>query len=315
MSLRFLGSLLAFLVPGLVFAQATITITPAVGANTQTVFNSTECVDGFAEEEPLYTVKIDFGVATPGLGSTFTVKMGETCSDATNCLTIVNEEDLTLAVTNREISLSPEAIIDIIGETDCASTGGNGIDQQFKLFVEVEDGLGVSLGKKETPDAESLFIDTIKPLAPLNPVASGGENVLNVSWETNPDNDGFELEQENSFRLECKLTGAPDADFADCGAAGAGTFRATVDDVGGITLENGVSVDVRIFTADLAGNESEPTAVIAGVPQDVLDFGENFNGSEQGGCAVGHGEGQILWIGFLIGVILLLRKNRDEVAV
>jgi hypothetical protein len=317
MSLRFIGSLLVFLVPGIALAQAaTVTITPSIGPNTQTIFNNEECEAELNDDVALFTVKVDFGVAVPAPGTTLTIKMGKECTSDTECLTIINEESLTTTVTDKSITLSIAEILEIIEETTCAGAELGGIDEQFKLFAEVKDSLDVSLGKDDTGDTDSLFIDTAKPFAALNLAAAGGEEALNVSWETNPDNDNDSaLAQEASFRLECKLTDDLAADFVECGPEAVSGFSTTIDDLGGDPLENGVSVDVRVITIDFAGNESDPTDAEAGIPQDILDFGENFNGAEQGGCAVGHGEGQLLWIGFLIGVISLLRRNRDEALV
>lgn len=315
MSFRLFGSLLVLCLPTLALAQTapTITITPKAGAGAQTIFSQAECEDSLDADIDLYDVKVDFGLAAPAVGTTLTVKLGEKCTDETDCLTILDAETLSLAVTTETITLNTADLIGIIGETDCLSSGGAGIDQQYTLFVEVEDAAGTTT-KEETDEDEDLFLDTTKPLAPLTPKASGGENNLNVSWATNPDNDNtaFPLEQEANFLINCKLAGAPDTDFTECGGAAAGIFQDTVDKLNGVSLENGTSIDVQVITIDLAGNESAPTATFTGTPQDVLDFGENFNGSEQGGCAVGHGEGQLIWVGFLIVVISLLRRNKHE---
>ena len=310
MSFRLFGSLLALCVPALALAQTTITITPTAGANIQTTLGFTRCDEQPDEDISLYTVAI---ANAPPTG-TLTIELGSgDCSDETKCLTIINAGAIAASTV---ISLSPAEIIGAIDETDCLSTGGNGIEEKLTLFVEVIDTTGITQPvTAKTDDDDSVFIDTINPAAPLEPKASGGEGVLNVSWLTNPDNDestGFPLEQEANFRIDCKFTGTPDTDFIECGGSAAGVFKDTVDDLGGLALENGISIDVRVVTIDKAGNESLPTATFTGTPQDVLDFGENFNGAEQGGCAVGHGEGQLIWVGFLIVVISLLRRNKNE---
>jgi hypothetical protein len=315
MSFRLFGSLLALCVPALALAQAVITITPTVGANTPTTLGFERCEEQADTDITLYTV----AVATPPLVGTLTIKLGSgDCSDETKCLTIANAVTVAASTT---VTLNPTEIIGAIDQLDCLSSGGAGIEEKLTLFVEVIDTSvtpPVSI-KKQTDDDDSLFIDTIKPAAALDSSASGGEGVLNVSWKTNADNDednDFPLEQEANFRLECKRTDVVE-EFTGCGTTSGstgidGTFKSKVDKVNNTNLENGVSIDVQIITIDLAGNESLPTETFVGIPQDVLDFGENFNGAEQGGCAVGHGEGQLLWVGFLIVVISLLRRNKNE---
>jgi hypothetical protein len=315
MSFRIFSSLLALCIPALALAQPVITITPTVGANTPTTLGFARCDEQADTDITLYTV----AVATPPIAGTLTIKLGSgDCSDETKCLTIANAVAVAASTT---IALNPTEIIGVIDETNCLSAGGAGIEEKLTLFVEVVDTLvtpPVST-KKQTEDDDSLFIDTIKPATALDFKASGGEGVLNVSWLTNSANDednDFPLEQEANFRLECKRTGAIE-EFTECGTTSGstgidGTFKSKIDKVNGTNLENGVSIDVQIITIDLAGNESLPTETFVGIPQDVLDFGENFKGAEQGGCAVGHGEGQLLWVGFLIVVISLLRRNKNE---
>jgi hypothetical protein len=306
MSFRLFSSLLALCVPALALAQPVITITPKVGANIQTTLGLKKCVDEPNTDISLYTVS----VTTPPIGGTITVKLGDKCTDDTDCLTIVNAQPIAASI---DVSLTPAELIDIIGETDCLSDG-NGIGRQLTVFVEVIDPSGVTQPtKKDTGDNEDLFIDTIKPFEALTPAAEGGEGNLKISWVTNPENDEptFPVEQENSFRIECRLTGSGD-NFVTCGGSAAGIFTDTINKLNNNTLKNDISVDAQIITLDLAGNESVPTATFTGTPQDILDFGENFNGAEQGGCAVGHGEGQLFWVGFLIVVISLLRRNKNE---
>jgi hypothetical protein len=322
MSFRFFASFLALSLPALTFAQ-TITITPKAANGAKNILNLERCK---AEDDPdidLYDVTIDFTSSGILLGSKFTIKLGEDCTTDTNCFIPFKDEVLTDTITKKTITQKPSELLELVGQTSCEGDSNNGFIKELSLFVEVTDATGATTKKNTSNDDDSsdnTFIDTEIPSAPLEPKASGGENVLNVSWKTNDDNDNgaIPLEEEFNFRIECRLTGSTD-EFTECGGSSgdagvAGTFKDTVDAVGGSILDNGESIDLQIVTIDEAGNPSEPTAIFTGTPQDVLDFGENFNGAEQGGCAVGHGEGQLLWVGFLIVVILLLRKNKNNEA-
>jgi hypothetical protein len=295
------------LAPGVAFAQ-TITITPQVGTGQKTILGLEDC-QNLATQQSFYTVLVDFSPATPPTGATFTVKLGVTCdTNDTTCQTLEVDQPLTLAQTTQQVQFAVQDAVAAVGVAACEN-----IDEKLKLFVDVEDSQGTLLKSASTPDTESLFVDTLAPEPPLSPAGSGGEKVLHVEWETNPANaaGSFVLgAQEAGFQVRCRLAADTTAEFVDCGPL-VTALASDVNDIDGVELENDIDIEFGVITIDPAGNESALSATAVAAPQDVIDFGENFPGAEQGGCDVspeGDARAMVI-IALAIALILVLRRQ------
>lgn len=311
MQLYRFGILLALLVPGVALAQPVITIThnEDTTAN-RTIINAVDCGANIDVEDDFFDVTVALGAA-PLSATTVSIKLGkDTCPDA-NCVnTNIIDEPITQATQTFTVSLTPQQFIDA-----AASAGASceDVDEKLFLFVEVEDATGL-IGDEESDD---IFVDTKPPLAPTEFSASGGENVLHVNWDSVSDNNesGAALPpQEHTFIVNCKIRDSAEA-LEECSrilASGTGPFTTDITDINGQELENGVEIEFQIITQDAAGNQSLPSASGFGTPQDVLDFGENYGGSETGGCSVGHHQSQLLWAGLALMAIVILRRQKRK---
>lgn len=306
---------LGWMLPGLAFAQLfqpTITITPTVGAGQKTVLSLQNCEDLDAVKS-FYSVTIDFSPSIPPAGSTFIVQLGTNCDGDDGCVTLEEGDISGVGPTQLTIDFSMQTVVEAAGVEEC-----EGIDRKLELFVLVEDSQGIRLGSAETPDTEKIFVDTQRPLPPLNITASGGENVVHVKWNTNPDNAKGEQilgAQEAGFIVLCRLAANTEDPFVECTPQVIG-FTTTVDEIDGAALENDVEIELTVITVDPAGNESEfdPAQTVIAAPQDVLDFGENYDGVETGGCGVGAPSSGAPLLPFLFFVVsaLLFCSRRSE---
>jgi len=135
----------------------------------------------------------------------------------------------------------------------------------------------------------ALVYDTKPPSAPSITAVSAYDGTARITFSANSD----------VTSISAQVRGPDDADF---------TTRATVDSsvtlikVTGLT--NGVEYQLRLFGADAAGNESEPSEAISATSKQTSGFYGVYldaGGTDAGGCSAAGGLIPLL-------VVLLLRR-------
>jgi len=161
-------------------------------------------------------------------------------------------------------------------------------------------------GTTTTPVATlSIPLDFATPPAPQLNSVTPGDSALIASWQQGSGSVDGGTGAINSWKVYYGLSGTsplPNV-FTVTNAA---TTSARIDG-----LTNGVSYDVQVTAVTVGGNESPPSNLLSGTPQQVNDFWRLYKldgGQEQGGCAAG--AGGLLALLVIVPVALRARRRR-----
>jgi MYXO-CTERM domain-containing protein len=183
------------------------------------------------------------------------------------------------------------AIATMAGQGLCNTPGTD-----IMVCVQAKDSSGNNIGEARV----KLTVETTSPGAPLNPLASGGNEALNVSW-----GDPNSSTSAKSYVIDA----APIGTIIDPTPHHFSPPVTTTDyRLGG--LVNGQEYEVSVFSYSEAFNPSVASTT-TGTPVPTLDFWNNYKaqgGRDSGGCA--SGPAGLLALAAVGGILALARRRR-----
>jgi hypothetical protein len=297
-AMRLLPTTLALLLAAPAFAQVAGTLTATVGGADRVVVGSAACAE---------TLTLSWAATAASAcpnSLKFWITSGE-CNDA------IGTGDHSLGTVST-FPTQPSgtisfAVLNLPGlRAADAGCGAAGLELTHKICGVFQTPGGFSgtscsdadASEQSIADPPEVVYDSTPPARPVISKVLALDSALRVEIET--------INGASTVRVEYRLKGTepflsgPDVDAASS------TSRIA-------DLLNGQTYEVRVVAVDEAGNTSEPSEVVEGIPVETQGFFGRYRaegGTEQGGCSAVGGASWVAFASLAAGVVFARFRRR-----